>query len=446
MQYTRFAVVDVETTGGFASSHRMTEIGIAITNGQEILETYHTLLHPGMAIPGYITALTGIDKDTVAGAPTFIEVAARIDELLADAVFVAHNVNFDYSFIRHEMAIAGRDFRRRKLCTARYARSLIADQQGFSLKKLAARFNITNEQPHRALSDALTAAQILHRLLQMDANGLVQKKISTLEREVKLPVYMPPEQYHNLPNSPGVYFMYGANAKPIYIGKAKKLKQRITTHFLAAGTARTQVFMNHVVNLKTEPMGSELMALLREDVEIRKYWPPYNSAQKQANKAHFVLSYVDQQGAIRLALKQGKSVRGAQKVFYSKREAEIWLAENAERHNLFKEWLGLPKNPTAEPLDIEEHNRGMQQLLEDLKNPPEELVLRLPGRHSNERGFVWLRDFSVHALGFAPKEIDWHDIFQLEAHAEKVYSSPTMEQYVASYLRNTLDADLYKLS
>ena len=446
MQPTRFAVVDVETTGGFAGSHRMTEIGIAITDGENILETYHTLLQPGIAIPRYITALTGIDDHMVKGAPTFTEVAAKVDELLKDAVFVAHNVNFDYSFIRQEMAIAGLEFRRRKLCTARYARSLLTDQQGFSLKKLATRFEIVNDQPHRALSDAITAAEILHRLLKADGDGLVQKKISALEREVKLPIYLPPEQFHALTNGPGVYYMYGAKGKPLYIGKAKKLKQRITTHFLAAGTARTQAFMNLVVNLKTEPQGSELMALLREDVEIRKYWPPYNSAQKQINKAHFILSYKDQQNASRLILKSGKSVRGALKVFYGKREAEQWLKEVTAKYNLHGAWLGLPFNPDAPEPELALHNAGIERLLKDLKQPPEELVLRLKGRHANERGFVWLRDYSIHALGFAPKEIDWQNMMQLEAHAEQVFSSPTMEQYVASHLSSALDVDLYKLS
>jgi DNA polymerase-3 subunit epsilon len=446
MQPTYFAVVDVETTGGFAGSHRVTEIGIALTDGRQILKTYHTLLQPGMAIPRHITALTGISNQMVAGAPTFAEVADQVDELLADAVFVAHNVNFDYSFIRQEMALIGRDFRRRKLCTARYARSLITDQQGFSLKKLADRFAINNEQPHRALSDALTAAEILHQLLVIDADGLVQKKISALEREVKLPIYMPPEQFHNLPNSPGVYFMYGANGKPLYIGKAKKLKQRIATHFLASGTARTQAFMNHVVNLKTAPMGSELMALLREDVEIRKYWPPHNSAQKQINKAHFIIAYKDQQNVSRLILKSGKAVRGALKVFYGSRDAELWLKEMAVKYNLCLAWLGLPYNPNADEPDITAHNYGIDCLLKDLKEPPVELVLRLTGRHTNERGFVWLRDFSIYALGFAPKEIDWRNPMQLEAHAEQVYSSPTMEQYVATHLRSGLDVDVYKLS
>jgi len=99
MEDQLFAVVDVETTGGGMTGNRLTEICVIILRGTEIIEKYSTLINPEINIPVYITALTGIDNNLVADAPKFHEVAKNIEELTRGAIFVAHNVNFDYRWV-----------------------------------------------------------------------------------------------------------------------------------------------------------------------------------------------------------------------------------------------------------------------------------------------------------------------------------------------------------
>ncbi len=442
----RFAVVDVETTGGFADDHRVTEIGIAISNGTEILDTYHTLINPQKKIPTHITALTGITNQMVEEAPLFAEKAEEIAAHLQDAVFVAHNVNFDYSFVRNEFARCGISLRNRKLCTARYARSLLKDQNGFSLNKLARRFKVNNEQPHRALSDALTAAEILHQLLVLDKEGLVHKKISKLEREVKLPIYLPPEKFHSIPNVPGVYFMYGAHGKPIYIGKAKNLKQRVAQHFLQSEKARTQAFMQEVIRLETQPTGTELMALLKEDVEIRKHWPKHNRAQKQINMGFHVVPYADQSGVTHLGIKRARIVQDSLISFQSKRAALLWLHNQVDEYKLHPKWCGLGEGWQEFDLpEAEQHNNRVSELREQISSSRSELVVRLNGRNRGEKGFVWMRENRVFALGFAPLEIDWNSAEQLEAHAEEVYPSTRINQLVHTHLLAGVEVDVYAI-
>ncbi len=446
MKPTRFAVVDVETTGGYAGAHRVTEVGIAISNGKEIIDTFHTLINPDKIIPRHITALTGIDDDMVLNAPRFEEKADEIEALLTDSIFVAHNVNFDYSFIRGELAKLGRNFRSRKLCTARYARSILTDQHGFSLNKLARRFGIVNEQPHRALSDALTAAEILHRLLAMDAEGLVKKKISRLEKEVKLPLYLPPEKFHSIANVPGVYYMYGANGKPIYIGKAKNLKQRISQHFQQSDAARTQAFMKEVTELKTEPMGTELMAFVKEDVEIRKHWPKHNRAQKQINVGFHIVPYEDQSGILRIGIKRGKVFQDAIATFQSNRAAMVWLHQQVESYQINPKWCGLGWGwQSFEAPDKEKHNAQVEGLISSLQTSRSDYVIRLKGRANRERAFIWLRKEQVHAIGFAPLEIDWESEEQLEAHAETVFPSTRINQLAIGYTLSNPEADIYEI-
>jgi DNA polymerase III, epsilon subunit and related 3'-5' exonucleases len=93
-----YAIVDIETTGGNASSGGITEVAIVLHNGLEVEGRFETLINPEQHIPAYITALTGISNYMLADAPTFPEVADRIFRLLQGRVFVAHNVNFDFSF------------------------------------------------------------------------------------------------------------------------------------------------------------------------------------------------------------------------------------------------------------------------------------------------------------------------------------------------------------
>ena len=96
-----FAIVDIETTGGYASANGITEVAIAIHDGTCVVDYYETLVNPDMPIPRFVQSLTGITNAMVSQAPYFEEVAPRIYELLHDKVFVAHNVNFDYSFLKH---------------------------------------------------------------------------------------------------------------------------------------------------------------------------------------------------------------------------------------------------------------------------------------------------------------------------------------------------------
>ena len=95
----RFAVVDIETTGGFPQQHGITEIAIVLHNGKEVEGIYETLVNPHQLIPPFIANMTGITDAMVAKAPDFEQVADKIYNLLKDRVFVAHNVNFDFSFV-----------------------------------------------------------------------------------------------------------------------------------------------------------------------------------------------------------------------------------------------------------------------------------------------------------------------------------------------------------
>jgi DNA polymerase-3 subunit epsilon len=163
-----YVVVDIETTGGNNSYNRITEIGmVKLIAGVEI-DRFQTLINPQRRIPANITRLTGISDDMVQDAPIFAEIADAVAQFTQDAVFVAHNVNFDYGFIKQEFARLERDFRRPKMCTVREMRRTYPGLPSYSLANLTRHFDIEMEQHHRALSDAKAAAQLLTLVFAKD--------------------------------------------------------------------------------------------------------------------------------------------------------------------------------------------------------------------------------------------------------------------------------------
>lgn len=127
MRNTEYAIVDIETTGGNASGSRITEIAIIIHDGKNVIDRYETLVNPEKEIPLSIFGLTGINNEMVSNAPIFDDISEKVLEMLTDRIFVAHNVNFDYSFVRHQLEQAGFKWTARKLCTVRAAEKLNQD-------------------------------------------------------------------------------------------------------------------------------------------------------------------------------------------------------------------------------------------------------------------------------------------------------------------------------
>jgi len=178
----RFAVVDVETTGGSPDrGHRIIDIGIVEVTGGRITSEYRTMVNPGRAVPAGIEALTGISSAMVREAPYFDHVADEVAARIEGRVFVAHNVRFDWSFVSRalEDALGGAPDPPR-LCTVRLARRLVPELRRRNLDELCRHFDVAIHDRHRAYGDALATARVLLRLLD-EAAGLGIEDLVALE-------------------------------------------------------------------------------------------------------------------------------------------------------------------------------------------------------------------------------------------------------------------------
>ncbi len=161
-----YVVVDIETTGGRAGNHRITEIGAVKIQHGNIIDEWQSLLNPERIIPKNITALTGIDQSMVANAPRFAEVSESLRTFMEGTIFVAHNVNFDYGFIKAEYERIGERFSMPKLCTVQQMRKTYPKLASYSLANLTKHFGINMTRHHRAMSDAVAASELLNIINQ----------------------------------------------------------------------------------------------------------------------------------------------------------------------------------------------------------------------------------------------------------------------------------------
>jgi len=162
-----YAVVDIEATGGNHIKGKIIEIAIIIYDGKKITKEYSTLVNPETKIDWYVTKLTKITNDMVATAPLFKDVAAEIVELIQGNIFVAHDVDFDYKFLKAELKNAGFDINEPKVCTIKLSEKHLPDASSYSLGKLCDEMGIPipTEVRHRAAGDAVATANLLGLLL-----------------------------------------------------------------------------------------------------------------------------------------------------------------------------------------------------------------------------------------------------------------------------------------
>jgi DNA polymerase III subunit epsilon len=285
-----FACVDLETTGGAPPEHGITEIGAVKVRGGERVGTYHTLVNPGLPIPRFITYLTGIDDFAVREAPTVDAVLPSLVEFLRGTVFVAHNAQFDFRFLNHDLDRLGYErIEGPPVCTARLARRVLGpdDVPNVRLATLATFFRTATAPCHRALEDAEACAEVLHGLL--DAGGrLGILTLGDLREAVRArgsPHFAKVRMADRLPSVPGVYVFRRepTDAGPgevLYVGKSKDIRSRVRSYFYGDDRKRIEALLAEAGTVDAHPCGTELEALVLEARLIRRHAPRYNRRGK----------------------------------------------------------------------------------------------------------------------------------------------------------------------
>jgi len=306
-----YTIIDIETTGGSASRSRITEIAIVVHDGQKVVDTYETLINPECSIPYGITQLTGITQEMVKDAPKFYEVAKKIVEMTEGAIFVAHNVRFDYSFVREEFARLGYTYTRKTLCTVRLSRKAFPGLRSYSLEKLIQHFKIKVNDRHRAMADTMATVEIFEKILNQDATQeQVTEMVNLGIKEALLPKNLSLEKIHALPEATGVYYFHDVFGDVVYVGKSINIKKRVAQHF-SKKTDKAAKLQQYVHDISYEITGSELASLLYESYEIKRLSPFINRAQRMKKFPVVIYNYEDDDGYICLDIERPTAKRRA---------------------------------------------------------------------------------------------------------------------------------------
>lgn len=415
-----FAVVDLETTGGSASHDRIVEIGIVWFENGSVTKEYRQLINPERHIPWNVSQIHGITDAMVENQPTFPEVAEEIFDLTADRIFVAHNVQFDYGFLKESFKRCGMDFERRRICTVRFSKKLNPGQRKHSLKTLCQVYGIENERAHRALEDAKATALVLGNLLQQPGSDPILRQLLNGKGGINLlPPNLSYQKIEGLPGSPGVYLFHDAQGKVLYVGKAVNIRDRVRQHFSGhTHTGHKRSFLDSIYDLSFQETGHELMALLTENELIKKHYPRYNSTQKDFQLAFGIFSFTDQEGFHRLVVgPSGKWTQPLQ-VFRAKAEATQTLLKISMdlglclqlNKLLHEESVRCQYETTAGTICLrcgknaqaERYNQTVEEAIQLLRG--EDFFLRCKGREDWELGVVWVEKGKLKGLGFVPED------------------------------------------
>lgn len=443
-----YAVVDIETTGSYAMGSGITEIAIVIHDGKEVLDQYETLVNPQRPIPRFIQSLTGISPEMVANAPVFEEIAETVHELLKGKIFVAHNVNFDYSFVKYQLEQCGYSFDTRKLCTVRLARKLVPGLPSYSLGKLCRSLGIGLINHHRAGGDAHATAQLLSLLVARD-DGQIALMLKGRNREQYLPPHLPVEQLDNLPGGPGVYYFYNQSGKVIYIGKAVNLQKRVKSHFSnnKAGKQK-QDFLRDIHRISYKPVATDLMAHILESVEIRKLWPVYNRSQKGYHPRFGLFTYEDRNGYKRLGIEKHKHHYRPVYTFNTITEGHHWLRRLASEFGLCARLCNLareadcsnghPADTCGEEgctalLSAETYNARVEEALLWIGRHLPTFALIDRGRTAEEHSCILISQGNVYGMGYVPSGDAMPVLEKLQEQLEPVQDNDYIRNLVYRY-------------
>ncbi len=450
-----YSIVDIETTGNGYKGQKITEISIFLFDGQKVIDEFTSLVNPEKKIPNYITNLTGITEAMVSNAPKFYEIAKKVVEITKDAIFVAHNVNFDYNVIREEFRSLGFNFSRKKLCTVRLSRKIIPGLSSYSLGNICNSEGIIIADRHRAKGDAEATLELFQKLLEKDKNFTINSFLHSKSREVTLPPLLDKLVVDNLPETYGVYYFKNIQKEVIYVGKANNIKQRVISHFYDK-KKKERTMCLETADVTYKETGSEILALLHESSEIKHFYPKFNRAQRRTGEAFGLFSYKDKKGILHLAFDRLKLVPNPILKFYSMMECKKILEKMCNQFELCPKFCHLEtKANTCFHFQIkkcrgicsgketsENYNKRVNKALQPFSLQTENLVLKEKGRTKNEIGIVLILNGIYRGFGFINKDVKVKEPKEYERYIQPKKDNRDIQRILTSYISKKIDSCL----
>jgi len=445
-----YCIVDIETTGGGSSFHRITEIAIIKHDGVNIVDEFTTLLNPERNIPWNITRLTGITNEMVSDAPKFYEVAKRIVEITENCVFVAHNVSFDYNFIKNEFKQLGFEFKRHNLCTVKMSRALIPGKKSYSLGNLCNSLGIEVKERHRASGDAFATAKLFELLFSINKNYIESRIGNSNYAFSGLNASLDRKKIDSLPEETGVYYLYDIHGRIIYIGKSTNIRQRVLQHLEGKGSSKSSWMRRSIADISYELTGSELIALLLEADEIKKLQPFFNRSLKRKRFNYGICLEKNREGYLCISAEPIEQIgQDVIITFASMKEAKTVLNYMLDRYRLCQRFTGLYDTDGAcfnhqvhecfgacigKELP-DSYNKRVNEALRYFRNETKKNVVIVDdGRTSGEKSVVCLEEGNYKGFGYIDESFSANGWDDIRESIKPFQNNRDTEQIIRQYL------------
>jgi DNA polymerase III epsilon subunit family exonuclease len=293
LEEAELVVFDLETTGLSAATSRICEIGAVRVRALELVDSFQSLVNPGVALPEPVARLTGLRERELRSAPSVASVLAGFVAFAEDELLVAHNARFDQRFLERQLLLMhDRRLSEPPLCTAALARRLLEGRlRRVGLASLADFFGVSTRPCHRALPDAEATAEVLVRLIGL-AQEMGARRLSDL-RALAAPrrrrVYDKRTLARGAPARPGVYLFRDRHGNVLYVGRARDLRARLRSYFRSERQRPSvEAALLALDRIEWRVVGSELEAALEEVRLIRELDPPANSRTRRKRQGLYL--------------------------------------------------------------------------------------------------------------------------------------------------------------
>lgn len=295
--------VDIETNGGSGDRGRIIEVGVIRVEGGEVVEEYKSLVNPGASIPFWIEQLTGIKNSDLVGAPYFEDIAEDLRRIMDGALFVAHNVRFDYSFFRSHFAALGYTFKPKLFCTLRMSRKLYAEHKGHSLEKIIRRHGIIVTGRHRAYDDAKAMLDFVRMAIIEKGEAAFKENVALQLKTKTLPPNIDEAQFAHLPQKPGVYIFEAEDGAPLYVGKSVNIRDRVRSHFANdTKIVKEMKLSQRSFNISYIETDTEIEALLLESAKVKELQPLFNRLLRRKITQSVLMKNYDIEGYLTIRI------------------------------------------------------------------------------------------------------------------------------------------------
>jgi DNA polymerase-3 subunit epsilon len=378
-----YSILDVETTGGKFNEEGITEIAIYRFDGEKIVDQFVSLINPEIPIQPFVQQLTGINDKMLINAPKFYQIAKRILEITENSILVAHNSSFDYRMLKIEFERLGYKFYISQLCTVKLSKKIIPDLKSYKLGNLVKNLGIPISNRHRASGDALATVELFKLLLLKDNEKVIVNSLITETKPSSKNKWQ--KLINKLPNDVGIYYFHDQNGKIIYIGKSNNIKNRVNQH-LTGKSKKSLNIQLEAFDITFERTGSELIALLKENTEIKKHKPKFNKLLKKIIKKFCLEICENLDGDKYLRICHYDDT-----VNYLECYSSLKTANN--RLEFFKKKYELSDS-------IKKNNTNINLLIKDLSYKFKNMLLIDKGRDIDEKSVIVVKNNNYIGYGF----------------------------------------------